>query len=121
LSGSVLRALRRSEVAAIDVADVHEEPQGLHIDLPRSKANQEGGEEFVLIHRATDPAFCAVLAVESWRAALASLGIVDGRVFRRIERHGKVLGVRRPHVDPAARADAGAVRAQIGGTTIRAA
>lgn len=85
-------ALRRSEVAAIDVADVHGEPQGLHIDLPRSKANQEGDDEFVLIHRATDPAFCAVLAVESWRAALASVGIVDGRVFRRIDRHGNVLG-----------------------------
>jgi integrase len=85
-------AMRRSEVAAIAFADLHDEPQGLHIDIPRSKRNQEGDEEFVLIHTATDPAFCAVGAVTAWRAALELAGVVDGPLFRRIDRHGNVLG-----------------------------
>jgi integrase len=85
-------ALRRGEVAAIDFADLHEEPQGLHIDLPRSKTNQEGDEEYVLIHRGSNPDFCAVRAVEEWRAALVLVGIVEGRFFRRIDRHGNILG-----------------------------
>jgi hypothetical protein len=65
------------EVAAIEVADLHPEPQGLHIDLPCSKTNEEGDEEYVLVHRGSDPNFCAVRAVEAWQAALLRAGIVE--------------------------------------------
>jgi integrase len=85
-------ALRRTELAGIEFAHVGEEDEGLHIDLPHSKTNQEGEREFVLIHRARDPELCAVRAVQAWQAALAALepSITDGRLFRRIDRHGNV-------------------------------
>lgn len=85
-------ALRRSELTAIAFADVREEDEGLHIDLPRSKTNQEGEAEFVLIHRARDVELCAVRAVLCWRATLATATppIIDGRLFRRIDRHGNI-------------------------------
>jgi integrase len=85
-------ALRRGELAGVAMEHVGEEERGLHIDLPRSKTNQEGEEEYVLIHRAQDPAFCAVRAIAAWRAALATLGIEGGPLFRRVDRHGRVLG-----------------------------
>ena len=44
------RAMRCSEVAGIMLGDLQDEPQGLYVNLPRSKTNQEGEEEFALIH-----------------------------------------------------------------------
>jgi integrase len=83
-------AFRRSELVAIDVADIRDEPLGLHINLRKSKTNQEGQSEFVLIHRALDLSLCAVTAVCAYRTALAAAGVVDGAVFRAVDRHGRI-------------------------------
>ena len=40
-------ALRRSELAALDVADVREVPEGLEVTIRASKTNQEGAEELI--------------------------------------------------------------------------
>jgi hypothetical protein len=85
-------ALRRGEVAAIAFADLQAEPEGLRVALPHPKREQEGGAASVLVRRAADPDFCAVRAVEAWREVLAAVGIVDGPFFRRIDRHGNILG-----------------------------
>jgi len=64
-------AFRRSELVALDVADVAERPEGLAVTIRRSKTDQEGAGRTV---RAT-------------RAWLAAAGIVQGPLFQAINRH----------------------------------
>jgi integrase len=80
-------AFRRSEIAAVDLEHIRREQQGIDILLPRSKTNQEGLHEQVLIGYAHDPQFCAIAALDEW---LRAAGITAGPVFRRVDRHGNV-------------------------------
>jgi integrase len=80
-------AFRRSEIAAVDVEHIRREQQGIEILLPRSKTNQEGLHEHVLIGYASDPKFCAIFALDEW---LRAARITSGPVFRRVDRHGNV-------------------------------
>lgn len=80
-------AFRRSEIAAVDVEHIRRERQGIDVLLPRSKTNQEGLHEQVLIGYASDPEFCAIVALDEW---LRAAGITSGPVFRRVDRHGNV-------------------------------
>jgi integrase len=82
-------AFRRSEVADLDVEHIERDDHGIAISLPHSKRNQEGEFEVVLIPFATDTDACAVQAIEAWCAAA---GVVDGPVFRSVDRHGNVKG-----------------------------
>jgi len=82
-------AFRRSEVADLDVEHIERDGHGIAISLPHSKRNQEGDTEVVLIPFATEVQACAVRAIDAWSAAA---GIVDGAVFRSIDRHGNVKG-----------------------------
>ncbi|TNM60422.1 site-specific integrase [Streptomyces sp. NP160] len=73
-------ALRRSELAALEVADVAEHPNGLVLSLPRSKTNQTGSRaELVVLPRAGNPDRCPVLALQRW---LELADITEGPVFR---------------------------------------
>jgi integrase len=81
-------ALRRSEIAQIDLAHLRFEGPGLEITIPKSKTTQEGGVESVRIAYARDPAFCAVRALRAW---LRAADLSAGALFRRIDRHGNVL------------------------------
>ncbi len=81
-------ALRRSELVALDVADVVEESEGLAVTIRRSKTDQEGEGRVVGIVRGgrgplTDP----VAAVRDWRAGA---GIAEGPLFREVDRAGRV-------------------------------
>jgi integrase len=80
-------AFRRSEIAAVDVEHIGREQQGVDVLLPRSKTNQEGLHERVLIGYARDARFCAIAALDDW---LRAAGITSGPVFRRVDRHGNV-------------------------------
>jgi integrase len=80
-------AFRRSEIAAVDVEHIRREQQGIDVLLPRSKTNQEGLHEHVLIGFANDPKFCAISALDEW---LGTAGITSGPAFRRVDRHGNV-------------------------------
>ncbi|MHB9108558.1 MAG: site-specific integrase [Armatimonadota bacterium] len=79
---------RRSELAGISVEHLEETDEGVKILLPRSKTDQEGRGRLVAILRGKNPATCPVRALRAWREAAE---ITSGPVFRRVDRHGRVL------------------------------
>jgi integrase len=81
-------ALRRSELAALEVADVETVPDGLVLTVRRSKTDQSGEGTRVGIPAGADPATCPVRALEAWCAAAK---ITSGPLFRGVDRHGRVL------------------------------
>ena len=80
-------ALCRSEIVALDVADVRIEDRGLLVVLGASKTNQAGADDFRAIYRAPDAAVCPKRALESW---LAVRGRDAGPLFVRIRRGGTI-------------------------------
>lgn len=84
-------AARRSELAGLWAADVKVCPEGLCIVLRSSKTSAEETE--VAIPYGTSEVTCPVRAWQAYRAAVeAALGHeLDGKAFRRIDRHGHIL------------------------------
>lgn len=83
-------AFRRSELVALDVADLIEDPEGLRVMVRRSKVDQEGrGFEKAVPHGRT---IRPVALVREW---LDAAGITEGPVFRPVARSGRVRGDRR--------------------------
>ena len=80
-------ALRRSEIVALDVADVDSVPQGVLLHLARSKTDQHGKGELIAIHRGTDSEFCAVTALERW---IELRGRKPGPLFTRLHKGGRM-------------------------------
>lgn len=79
-------ALRRSELVALDVADLTFVAAGLTVRLRRSKTDPFGKSRLVGVPWGVG-ASCAVVAVRAW---LVRAGIEEGAVFRRVLRSGKV-------------------------------
>ncbi len=80
-------ALRRSELAALQVDHVAEHPNGLVLTLPRSKSNQTGEQtELVVLPRAGNPRRCPVTTLQTW---LTVAGITAGPVFRGVGKNNK--------------------------------
>jgi site-specific recombinase XerD len=73
------RALRRSELVALDVADLEETAEGLLVHIRRSKTDQEGAGDFVSI-----PFGSKLLPVRALKDWLAAAGITEGPLFRPI-------------------------------------
>jgi site-specific recombinase XerD len=72
-------AFRRSELVALDVADLEEASEGLWITIRRSKTDQEGlGRKVAIPH---GEIACPVAALKAW---LEAAGITEGAVFRRV-------------------------------------
>ena len=80
-------ALRRSELAALVVADLGFGADGMRVRLRRSKADQEGAGATLGLHYGDRPLSCPVRAVQDW---LRHNAITDGPVFRGVDRHGNV-------------------------------
>lgn len=82
-------AFRRSELVALNVADLREDKDGLRVMVRRSKTDQEGrGFEKAIPHgRYIRP----VALVREW---LDAAGITEGPVFRQVGRSGRVRAVR---------------------------
>ena len=78
-------AFRRSELCALEVADLTEVPDGLRILIRRSKGDQEGQGQEVAIPRGYK--LRPVEAVQTW---LAAAEISSGPVFRAVAQGGKV-------------------------------
>jgi integrase len=78
-------AFRRSELVALDVADLAEAAEGLRVTIRCSKTDQQGQGATIAIPRGTIA--CPVRAVREW---LAAAGIAAGPVFRPVNRHGRV-------------------------------
>jgi integrase len=77
---------RRSELVALDCADVETVRQGLIVTIRRSKTDQEGaGRKLGIPHGRTR--HCPVAALERW---LEISGIKTGAIFRPVDKHGHV-------------------------------
>jgi site-specific recombinase XerD len=70
-------AARRSELVALDVADLEECPDGLRVTIRRSKTDQEGAGTVVAVCRGSIA--CPVAAVRDW---VTAAGITEGPLFR---------------------------------------
>ena len=80
-------ALRRGNIAALDVGDVDLSPRGAVVAVRRSKTDQLGEGRTLAVGRASGPG-CPVGALEAW---LEASGIGPGPLFR-VVRAGKPLG-----------------------------
>jgi site-specific recombinase XerD len=78
-------AFRRSELVALDVADIVETGTGLLVTIRRSKTDQDG--EGVTIAIARGDVACPVRAVREW---LDAAGIESGPIFRPINKASTV-------------------------------
>ena len=78
-------AFRRSELVALQVADLERVPEGLRVTIRRSKTDQEGAGHVIAILRGSK--LKPVRAVLDW---LDAAGITSGPVFRSINRHGQM-------------------------------
>jgi site-specific recombinase XerD len=78
-------AFRRSELVALDVADLEETTEGLRITIRHSKTDQEAAGQTVAIVRGS--VACPVEALKAW---LSAAGIVDGPLFRPINKGDRV-------------------------------
>jgi site-specific recombinase XerD len=82
-------AFRRSELVALDVADIEENETGLLVAIRGSKTDQE--REGVTIAIARGDIACPVRALRDW---LAAAGIEVGPLFRPINKAGTVAASR---------------------------
>ena len=80
-------AFRRSELAGLQMRDLCWTSEGVVVRLPRSKEDQTGRGAVKAIPFATDPACCPVRALQE---VILHMGLDDGPVFRRIDRHGNI-------------------------------
>jgi Site-specific recombinase XerD len=78
-------ALRRSELVALDVADVEERHEGLIMRIRRSKTDQEAAGRQVGLPYGSNPSTCPVRSLHTW---LEAAGIASGPLFRPVNRHG---------------------------------
>ena len=80
-------ALRRSEVAALEIDDVQYTPDGLRLLIRKSKTDQEGTGHVIGIVHGENPLSCPVRALREWTSAA---NIWQGPIFRPIDRHGNI-------------------------------
>lgn len=83
---------RRSELVAIDIEHVREDPGGLRVAVLRSKTTDHLSD--VKVPWASDPALCPVRATLAYRNGLAARDAGSGALFRRIARGDGKLGAR---------------------------
>jgi integrase len=79
-------ALRRSELVALDVADLEESAEGFIIRIGRSKTDQEGVGDFVSV-----PYGFRLRPIRALKDWLDAAGIGEGPVFRPIRRGGRIV------------------------------
>jgi integrase len=82
-------AFRRSELVALDVADLEFTDDGLAVTLRRSKTDQAGAGRKVGLPFGSEPGTCPARALKAWLSAAA---IETGAVFRSVNRHGRMGG-----------------------------
>lgn len=80
-------ALRRSELVGLQVRDVNLVREGLEVTISHSKTDQEGAGETIGVLYGSNPATCPVRSLQAW---LERANIVDGPIFREVDRHGRI-------------------------------
>ena len=81
-------AMRRSELVGLDVTDIAFGEEGLVVDIRKSKTDQAGEGRKIGIPKGEHEVTCPVRAVQTW---LEYAAIVEGPVFRSMNKHGHVL------------------------------
>jgi len=84
-------AFRRSEISGFDVIDIRFVAHGAEVTLKRSKTDQEGEGRLVGIPYGSRLSTCPVRALQEW---IERAGLVDGPLFRAVDRGGKVARTR---------------------------
>ena len=84
-------AFRRSELVALDAADVAITREGLVVTIRRSKTDQEGEGRKLGIPYASHLETCPVRSLQDW---LEKSGITEGPLFRPIDRFGRMASIR---------------------------
>lgn len=82
-------AARRSELVALELEDLEDAPSGLLVTIRRSKADQEGRGAVLGVPFGIERESCPVVAVRAW---VEAAGLTEGRLFRAVDRHGRVNG-----------------------------
>jgi len=82
-------ALRRSELVALDVADLDFTDDGLVVTIRKSKTDQEAEGDKVGVPYGSNRATCPVRSLQAW---IKSAEITEGAVFRSVTRHSRVGG-----------------------------
>jgi site-specific recombinase XerD len=80
-------ALRRSELVALDVADVTRAPKGGVVLVRASKTDQQKRGEEVPIFFSNLAEHCPMRALDAW---LDASGITEGAIFRQLGRHQRL-------------------------------
>jgi integrase len=83
-------ALRRSELVALDVADVEHLRRGIVLHLRRSKTDQDCQGHNIAIPYGRSR-WCPVACLDAW---LSASGIAEHAIFRPVDRHGRVHATR---------------------------
>ena len=84
--------LRRSELVGLDAENVGRfEPDGVVLTIRKSKTDQSAQGQEVSLVFGRDPVTCPIRALRAW---LEASDIVDGPVFRGMDRHGNVRDTR---------------------------
>jgi hypothetical protein len=79
--------LRRSELVALTVEDLSPSPDGLRIRIARSKTDQHGRGQELLVVYAEAPRPCPVRALRAW---IDTAAMTTGPIFRRVTRTGAI-------------------------------
>lgn len=82
-------ALRRSELVELDVEHISFTKDGLILTIAQSKTDQKQEGQEVALPFGSHPLTCPVRNLQRW---LEVANITSGPIFRRIDRHGNVLG-----------------------------
>ena len=90
---------RRSELVALDVADIVDTKEGLELTLRRSKTDQEGAGMVVAVPYGSHPQTCPVRSLRTW---LTLSGLTEGPLWREVDHHGN-LAADRLHPDSVGR------------------
>lgn len=90
-------ALRRSELVALDLADLRFVAEGIEVTVRRSKTDQEGRGRVIGIPYGRRSGVCPVALVREWLAVAGFIDadgrvLGDGPVLRSVSRHGHVGG-----------------------------
>jgi integrase len=80
-------AMRRSEIVALDVADVTIDADGMHVLLRRSKTDQLAIGRTIDVSRRASSLECPVAALRAW---LDHAEIYDGPLFRAVDQVGRI-------------------------------
>lgn len=85
-------AFRRSELVALDIEDIADEPsRGIRVRIRRSKTDQEGVGRTIGIPYSKDKTMCPVLLLRAWiDGAGARADMSSGPIFRRVYRSSRI-------------------------------